>query len=276
MVISDKAFTRLGKFIQDEFGIKMPSAKRVMLQTRLQKRLRALNMQSFEEYCDHLFSEEGMQTELVHMIDLVSTNKTDFFREPKHFDFLTEKILPRLLKNRSGGKRRLLVWSAGCSSGEEPYTLAMVLSEYAECNPELEFSVLATDISTRMLEMAQTAIYPAQIIAPIPEPLKRKYLLRSKDKNPMRYRIVPELRSLVQFRRLNFMDKNFGINKPVDIIFCRNVIIYFDKKTQEILLNKLAGHLSEEGYLFLGHSETLHGIETPFLQIAPTVYRKSS
>jgi chemotaxis protein methyltransferase CheR len=276
-VMSDREFQRFSVFIHEECGIKMPPAKKAMVQTRLQKRLRLLGMTSFSEYADFVFSSEGMQTELIAMIDVVTTNKTDFFREPGHFDYLTGTAVPELIGNiRVGIQKKLMVWSAGCSTGEEPYTLAMVLGEFAERCPGFDFTILATDISTQVLEKAKAAIYDAEKVAPVPASLKTKYLLRSKDRSNGTVRIVPELRSRIRFRRLNFMDGDFGMREPMDVIFCRNVIIYFDRRTQETLLNRLCSHLIPGGYLFMGHSETLNGMDLPLTAVSSSVYRRSN
>lgn len=275
--LSGKNFAQLSKFIYAECGIKMPEAKKVLLEARLRKRLRILGMHSYSEYCDHLFSPEGTKTELIHMIDVVTTNKTDFYRESRHFDFLVQTALPELINCYGAGvRRKYSIWSAGCSTGEEPYTLAMVLSEFAEKQQGFDFSILATDISTRVLEKASLGIYKKDDIAPLPSALKMKYLLKSKDKSKNLVRIVPQIRSLIKFRRLNFMDSDFGMKEPVDIIFCRNVIIYFDKQTQEKLLNRFCQHLAPGGYLFMGHSETLNGLGVPLVPAGPMVYRKPS
>lgn len=273
--MSDRDFHRLGEFIYGSCGIKMPDSKKVMLEARLRKRLRDLEIGSFAEYCDFIFSPGGSQNEIVHMIDLVTTNKTDFFREPRHFEYLVATALPELIESRGADtRRRLMVWSAGCSTGEEPYTLAMVLSDYAETCPGFQFLILATDISTRVLEKAKRAIYEEEKIEPVPWEMKRKYLLRGRDSKKGLVRIVPGLRETVKFRRLNFMQGDFGMREPLDIIFCRNVIIYFDRPTQERLLNRFCRHLNDGGYVFMGHSETLHGLDVPLVQVSPTVYRK--
>jgi chemotaxis protein methyltransferase CheR len=276
--LSDREFQRLSEFIYGECGIKMPNEKKTMLEARLQKRLRILGLRSFREYCDYLFSPSGMENELVHMIDVVTTNKTDFYREPRHFEYLVQKVLPELMtKYGAGINRNLMVWSAGCSTGEEPYTLAMVLGDFAERSPGLMFKhvILASDISTRVLEKAQRGVYEHEQVAPVPHEQKKKYLLRSKDKSKNLVRIVPALREVVRFRRINFIKGHFDMREPMDIIFCRNVIIYFDKSTQEVLLNRFCEHLSPGGYIFLGHSETLHGLDVPLTQVEPTVYMKS-
>jgi chemotaxis protein methyltransferase CheR len=270
VTMSNKDFSRLKDFIYNECGINIIDSKRTMLEARLKKRLRDLNLKSFSLYCDYLFSPDGMQDELTNMIDQVTTNKTDFFREPAHFNYLSHKVLPHLACIR----KNVVVWSAGCSSGEEPYTLAMVLSDFTNNNRFFNFLILATDISTRVLDKARFAVYDEERINPVPPDMKRKYLLRSKDRTKRLYRVIPALREQIKFRRLNFMDSDFGFREPVDIIFCRNVIIYFDKQTQEKLLNKFCKYLSPDGYLFVGHSETLFGMDVPLTQVAPTIYRK--
>ena len=275
--LSEKDFRRLSGFIHNECGIKMPEGKKILLESRLRRRIRALGLGSFGEYCDYLFSPEGTKSELVHMIDVITTNKTDFFREPKHFDYLVQTALPELIKLYGVTiRRKYAIWSAGCSSGEEPHTLAMVLNEFADRYHGFYFSVLATDISTRVLEHARRGIYREDVIQPVPMAMKMKYLLKGKDKNRGLVRVVPQLRSLIEFRRLNFMDNDFGMKGPVDIIFCRNVIIYFDRPTQEKLLNRFAQHLVPGGYLFMGHSETLNGLGVPLVSAGPMVYRKPS
>ena len=275
MELTSTDFQRLSGFIYDELGIKMPEAKRTMLTGRLGKRLRALALSSFADYCEFLFSPAGQEQEMVHLINAVTTNKTDFFREPAHFDYLTRSTLPELKRGGSlGAGRKLRLWSAGCSTGEEPYTLAMVLSEVQAASPGFGFEILATDISTRVLEVARRAVYPAERTEPVPAGLRAKYLLKNRDRDNPLVRIVPELRSRVAFGRLNFMAPEFGLREPVDIIFCRNVIIYFDKPTQEQLMLKFCRHLHPGGYLFLGHSESLHGSNVPLAQVAPTIYRK--
>ena len=273
-VLSDNVFSRFSSFIYNEVGIKLPQAKKTMLEARLNKRLKAHGCRSFEEYADYVFSPAGREEELINLIDVVTTNKTDFFREPAHFEYLTKRAIPELIGSHDvGGKRPFKIWSAGCSTGEEPYTMAIVLSEYAESSPGFRSSILATDISTVVLSKAKHAVYAEDRVDTIPLQLKKKYLLRSKDKSRPLVRMAPELRSMIQFRRLNFME-DFGMHEHMDVIFCRNVIIYFDKPTQERLLNKFCKQLIKGGYLFLGHSETLNGLNVPLTPVASTVYRK--
>jgi chemotaxis protein methyltransferase CheR len=273
--LSQDLFERLSSFIYETCGIKMPSTKLTMLEARLIKRMRALGFASFEEYSRFLFSPEGKANELVHMIDAVTTNKTDFFREPQHFDYLLNKAVPDLIRSTGAGVRRtLMAWSAACSSGEEPYTLAMVLEEYAKKTPGFHSMVLATDISTKMLEKAKDAVYDEERIMPVPIELRRRYFLRSKDPNNKSVRVIPDLRSKVRFRWLNFMNEDFGLREKMDIIFCRNVLIYFDRTTQEKVVDHLCRHLAIGGYLFTGHSETLSGMDLPLETVANTISRR--
>jgi chemotaxis protein methyltransferase CheR len=272
--LSPREFARLADFIEHHCGIRMPPAKKVMVESRLRKRLRELGLAGFSEYCDRVLGAKEGDGELVHMIDAVTTNKTDFFREPQHFEYLVKAALPTLMREQGSGIRRpLMVWSAGCSSGEEPYTLAMVLAEVAERLPGFRYLLLATDICTKVLGKAKAAVYEEDRVEPVPPELRRKYLLRSKDREKRVVRIAPELRSLVRFRRLNFLDDDFGLREPIDVVFCRNVFIYFDRPTQEAVLHRFCRHLVPGGYVFLGHSETINGLRVPLVPVAPTVYR---
>ena len=270
--MTDTEFSRFADFIQKQCGIKMPLSKKTMLQGRLQKRLRLLALSSFSLYANYVFSAKG-KDELFHMIDAVTTNKTDFFREAKHFDYLRDVVLPAAMQDASNkGWRQFKAWSAGCSTGEEPYTLAMVLAQFAENHPSFHFSIFATDISTKVLEIAQTAIYAQEKIEPIPMTFRKKFLLRSTSKPVIR--IAPELRSCLQFMRLNFMNEDYALREMMDIVFCRNVIIYFDRTTQESILKRICRQLVPGGYLFMGHSETLSGMDLPVRQISSSIYRK--
>lgn len=273
--MSDRLYEKFSKFFYAECGIKLPPAKKVMLQSRLLKRLRACRLNSFEDYYDYLTSGQGQEKELIQAIDVVSTNKTDFFRESDHFQYLTFSVLPEILRIlRSKHRKKIHLWSAGCSSGEEPYTLVIVMSEFLTNYPEFDFDILATDISLRMLTYAQTAIYSQQSIQSVPPHLRNKYLMKGKGSWEGNWRIMPELRSKVNFQRLNFMDEVFALPQAMDIIFCRNVVIYFDLPTQKRLFQKFYNHLIPGGFLFIGHSETLHGINSQFEHLQATVYRK--
>ncbi|MBN2161680.1 MAG: protein-glutamate O-methyltransferase [Pontiellaceae bacterium] len=271
--LSERTFRKFSDFIHARFGIKLPPAKRIMLESRLRKRLRELNIADFDAYAEYVLSGNNPH-ELINMADVVSTNKTDFFREPYHFTLLSELVLPDLLQKRHGRSKPLQVWSAACSTGEEPYTLAMVLSEYAETQEEFPFRILATDLSTRVLKHAGQAVYAERRVAPIEMELRRKYLLRSKDPGAGVVRITPQLRKLVQFRRLNFLEDPYPEDHCMDVIFCRNVLIYFDRETQQNILSKMCATLRPGGYLFVGHSETLNGLNLPVKVVKSTLYRK--
>ncbi|HQO79809.1 MAG TPA: protein-glutamate O-methyltransferase [Deltaproteobacteria bacterium] len=273
--LSQELFSRLSDFIYRESGIKMPLTKKTMLEARLQKRLRSMGLTSYDEYCSYLFSPEGIANELVHMIDVVTTNKTDFFREAQHFEYLIEHVLPSLVQSRGAGIRRpFMAWSAACSSGEEPYTLAMVLDQFSRRARGFTFQVLGTDISTRVLETARDGIYHEERIEQIPLELRRSYFMKSRDRSRRLVRVVPELRAHVKFRRLNFMEDDFGMREKMDVVFCRNVLIYFDRPTQEAVINRICGHLHSGGYLFTGHSETINGMKVPLTPVANTVSRR--
>lgn len=270
-VLPEKEFKQLSNYIQSNYGIKMPPAKKIVLQGRLQKRLRTLQIPNYKTYVEYVFSKEG-ENEIIHMMDVVSTNKTDFFREPVHFDFLTSDILPELWKRKGRGK--INVWSAGCSSGEEPYTLAIVLNEFKLKNPGFDYSIMATDISTQMLQQGANGIYKEDKIEIIPLTLKKKYLLKSKDRTDPKVRVVKELRQKVNFMRLNFMDTNYAVNDYYDIIFCRNALIYFERENQELVINKLCNKLHPDGFFFLGHSESITNMNVPLKSLRPTVFKK--
>lgn len=244
-----------------------------MLEGRLRRRLNALRLTSFRDYCKYLFEGEGCEhEEIVHLLDAVTTNKTEFFREKVHFDLLASRIVAEIRAQR-GGNHELVVWSAGCSTGEEPYTLAMVLAEYARLHPGFRFRILATDISTVVLEKGARGVYCSETLSTVPPDLRRRYFMRSRDRESKVVRVVPELRQMVEFRRLNLMEE-FNIAEPIDLIFCRNVVIYFDQPTQQRLFVRFSKQLSDGGYIFLGHSESLHNADLPFAPAAPALYRK--
>jgi chemotaxis protein methyltransferase CheR len=275
-LISDRDYARLCKLIYAEAGIALGAEKKTMLEGRIKRRLKVLNLNSYSEYCDNLFGHDGhhhgQKEEIVHLIDVVTTNKTDFFREPGHFDYLVEKALPELASRLAG--RQFTIWSAGCSSGEEPYTMAIVLSEYALTHPGFRFRIQATDISNIVLTKAELGVYSNDVVAPVAPALRRKYFMRSREPGSEQVRVVPELRRTIEFRRLNFMDSDYGVAEKVDAIFCRNVIIYFDRPTQERILLKLSNCLAPGGYMFVGHAETLHDMSLPLTPVAPALYRR--
>lgn len=269
-------FEKLSSFIRKTTGIKLGQQKKTLLESRLHKRLHHLGMGSFDEYCGYVFSPEGIENELVHLINTVTTNKTDFFREYAHFEYLTNAVLPDLVRAHGAGVRRpLAAWSAGCSTGEEPYSMAIIMSEFAKrLTDGFDFIVTGSDISTRVLEKASSGIYAETAMSPVPMELKKKYFLKGKGAKTGFSKICRELRSKVEFRTINLMEDEFGFREELDIIFCRNVIIYFDKDTQERLLKRFCEFLHPGGYLFIGHSDSFSSFSLPLTKIAPSIYRK--
>lgn len=270
--LTEQEFIKLSQYIMTEYGIKMPPEKKIMLQSRLQKRLKLLQINNFSDYISYLFSPHGMSEEVIHMMDVVSTNKTDFFRESAHFDFMLSNALPELAEKKTA--RKLKIWSAGCSSGEEPYTIAITMSEFIETHPGFDYEIFATDISTKMLENGVSGIYKAERINNLPFTIKKKYFLRSKNREEDKVRVMQNLRQKVSFSRLNLLEL-YPVREPsYHIIFCRNVLIYFDRPTQYQILTALCSHLVQGGFLFLGHSESIAGLELPVNTIIPTVFQK--
>lgn len=266
-----ESFERLSTYVTREYGIKLPLAKKSMLESRLNKKVKSLGLASYTEFLDFIFSDQGKQGELFNVIDLITTNKTDFFREAAHFHFLSKEFLTQYRTEL--GRNNIKIWSAGCSTGEEPYTIIMAMEEYKKQHSSVTYNLLASDVSTRVIQTAYQGIYEIEKIEPVPMDLKRSYFMRSKA-NPKLVRVKPEYRKKIQFKRINFMDDQYGMMKAdFDIIFCRNVLIYFDKQTQERVINKFCSHLKPGGLLFLGHSESIIGMNLPLKQIRPTVYR---
>jgi len=267
---------RVADFIGAEVGIQLPASKHTLVEGRLRKRVRSLGFEDFKSYLDYTLDSAEGENERLHLIDAITTNKTEFFREPEHFDYLVNKALPQLEHNRKCESRRELnIWSAGCSSGEEPYTLSMVLHEAAEKSPGLRFSILGTDISNKCLQKASRGVYTEARIESVELHLRKKYLLRSQNSDDDLVMIGPEVSGRVRFGSLNLMDSVFSLRQKMDVIFCRNVMIYFSNKIREELVSRFEKQLLPGGYLFVGHSESLNGINTRLQQVAPMVYKKS-
>lgn len=261
----------LRALIHDRFGIQMPPEKVPMLSGRLQRRMRDLGLERLEEYERHLLAHASDPLELRALAEAVTTNKTDFYREPVQFEHLKAETLPAQGISR-GKETSLKVWCAGCSSGEEAYSLSMVLADYGRDIPGWDFAVLGTDISPRVLERARQAVYPRAQVAPLPPELKGRYLLFSRDPGRDEVRIRPELRARVAFRELNFMASDYDV-PTFDLVFFRNVAIYFDAPTQRAVVDKLLRRLRVGGHLFLGQSESLTGSVPGLERVGPSVYR---
>ena len=270
----DSVFEKLSRIIYDEAGIKLGAHKKLMLASRLNKRLKALGIRKYSDYYNFVCNSRDNNDELQRMIDVVSTNKTDFFREDAHFNFLVKEVFPALNKLRGyGDNNEINIWSAGCSSGEEPYTIALLCAEYCGgCKGR--FRVFASDISNKVLEMAKQAVYPDSAIDSVPVHLKKKYFMIGKGSREGYHKVVPELREKVIIKRHNLINDDFKRLPKMDIIFCRNVVIYFDRETQIKLHKKLLDQIYTGGYFFIGHSETLLNTIENVERIAPTIYRK--
>lgn len=269
--LTSRNFDALSRYIYDYSGIKMPVTKLTMLEGRLRRRLRATGIANFNDYCDYLFKHGGIDKEAIFLIDAVTTNKTDFFREPKHFDYMAQIALPELV---AAGHKRLRLWSAACSIGAEPYTMAMVMQDFIEDTSGLDYRILATDLSTDVLQAARRGVYPRDMVLPVPADMQRRHVMASRHAGRSEVRIHPRLRSTVGFARLNLMDSAYKVGDPMHMIFCRNVLIYFDKPTQAKVLSRLCDCLVPGGLLYVGHSETVTGITLPVRQVANTIFKK--
>lgn len=274
--ISDELFAQVGKMITESYGIKMPPDKKVMFQARLQKRLRDLNIRSFDEYVA-ILQEDGKTTpEFELLADFISTNKTEFFREKDHFDLLNELVLPGYLKSiKFSIRKNLQIWSAGCSSGQEAYSIAIQVEEFIRASGiRFNYSILATDISKRMLHQAKEAIYPMSQVEELPLELKKQYMLKSKNQEEKKIRIIKELREKITVGYLNLMDAGYPFIERFDIVFLRNTLIYFESETQALVLKRILDCIKPGGYLFVGHSESLINLNLSIRQVAPSIYIK--
>lgn len=272
--LNDATFLRFYNLIQSRTGIKITKSKRAHIEGKLKKRARSLKFDSVSEYGKMVFDQGGLKDEIEVLIHLATTNKTDFFREPVHFNLLEKKLVPQILSQRARNVTpRLKIWSAAASNGAEAYTLAMVLKDLASLGPYFDFSVLGTDISSEMIIEARRAIYPIGMMGPVPQDLQRRYFMQSRDKNgPPLVRVVPEIRQFVRFKQLNLISKSLSVDQDIDIIFLRNVLIYFDPPTQKLVVQRLAKYLRPSGYLVLGHTEAVIGNDMGFDQIGTGVF----
>lgn len=269
--LSDREFAGFQRLLYREAGIWLSPAKKALVVGRLSRRLRELKSPSFGAY---LRQVEADGTERVRLLDALCTHETHFFREPRHFDFLARELLPRWRAQGDTGRgeaRRVRVWSAGCSTGEEPFSLAMVLRHHLPVSEGWEIDILATDLSTRILEQARQARFPVDKAQEIPTPYLRAYMLRGVGAQEAWMKAGAELRELVRFQRVNLND-GLGVVGRFDLVFCRNVLIYFDQASRARAVERLLGHLSPSGLLFLGHSESLVGLGARLRPVIPTVY----
>ncbi|NUQ61647.1 MAG: hypothetical protein HUU20_04110 [Pirellulales bacterium] len=274
--IPDEDFETVRDLIYREAGITLSDAKRSLVCSRLAKRLNALKLRTHREYLEHLARRDPEGTERQRMINCLTTNKTDFFREPHHFVFLRDVVFPKIKQRAArGGPRRLRIWSAGCSTGEEPYSIAITLLEHFGPIGAWDVRILASDINTDVLRTAEEGVYSLDRIAHLDEPIQRRYFLRGTGKWEGYCQVRDDLRRMVTFRQINFFEHPWPLRSPCDVIFCRNVIIYFNAATQRGLLLRLADQLVDRGYLVLGHSENLYWLSEVFEAQGNTVYRRT-
>lgn len=273
LILSERDFRKISNLVYDHCGINLHDGKKELVRARLAKRLRMGRFTTFKEYLKHVLNDKT-GTEFSILIDALSTNLTSFFREAQHFEFLRKIFLPKLLeRKRTQRNYRIRAWCAGCSSGEEPYSIAITLLESVQGKGRWDIKVLATDISTRMLETAHRGIYDEARIGPVPKIQRNKYLKVQHINNEKAFEVKKVIRDVVILKYLNLMDR-WPIKGPLDFIFCRNVMIYFDKPTQQTLISRYWDLLDSGGVLFTGHSESLTGIEHKFNYIQPTIYAK--
>jgi chemotaxis protein methyltransferase CheR len=263
--LSARDFQRIAALAKQHFGLDLRSGKEALVAARLRKKMRELGIQSFREYCDRVVSDTSGES-LLALTDALTTNHTSFLREPAHFDFFRRRVVPEFASSE-----RLSVWSAACATGEEPYTICMAALE--ECGGAARCSVLATDISGRALEAARRGVYAADKVAGLPPEWLRRYFLKGEGPAAGQYRIRPQVAAMVEYRRLNLIGPWPPLG-PFAAIFCRNVMIYFDRPAQAALVKRLAGCLAPGGYLFVGHAESLTGFEHPLQYVQPAVYQR--
>ncbi|MFI5119141.1 MAG: CheR family methyltransferase [Thermoanaerobaculia bacterium] len=271
--IEPHVFRRFQSLILGESGIRLADVKKALLTGRLGRRLRELGLTSFGEYLTRVEADES---ELIRMLDLISTNETRFFRESRQFELLDSDVLPGWAAEAADGKRprRIRVWSAGCSTGEEPYSVAMLLLSHFPKDWDME--ILATDLSTRVLERARAAIWPLSKAKEISPAFLKTFMLRGTGPEEGKMKAGPEVRALVRFGRLNLNDASYEVEGPFDLILCRNVLIYFDPEGKRRVIGRLLSHLSPTGFLFVGHAESLNGITDRVRAVMPSVYTAGS
>ena len=267
--MNKNTFEAFRKLVYEKAGIALGEKKEALVAARLSKRMHLLNIDSFEDYMETI-KADNTGNEIVQLLDSISTNVTHFFRENQHFDF----IVPQIDNWYSQGQRKLRIWSAGCSSGEEPYTIAMTVLEALK-GRTADIKILATDLSTRILTRAMSGVYGAKDVGKIPENYLKTYFNRSIEDNQTNYQIIPQCRSIISFQRLNLLSMPYPMKGPFDLIFCRNVMIYFDNDMRKKLLEQYFKLLKTGGYLLVGHAESLTGMLSGFKSVKPSIYIKA-
>jgi chemotaxis protein methyltransferase CheR len=273
--LSETDFLRFQRLIEKEAGIHLGTEKKALLVGRLTRRLRELGIATLRSYYKHVLADPG---ELTFMLDCVSTNETHFFREPGHFEFLSQTVFPWWEQLAKAGERdrHIRVWSAGCSTGEEPYSLAMTLLDHFPPSAGWHIDILATDLSTRVLKGAREGQWSIEKAREISPRCLKAYMLKGISGQQGRMKAGPEIRQLIRFERLNLLEpSSYPKSKVFDLIFCRNVLIYFQPETKRAVIQRLLTHLSPDGYLFVGHSESLNHITDAVRSVIPTVYTRN-
>lgn len=271
--ISEREFMRLRNLVHEEAGIWLSQAKIALLVGRLAKRLRHHGLKSFKQYYDLVVNSPE---ERIQMLDALSTNETRFFREPQHFELMKSVIFPTWVEEAAAGRRgrKIRVLSAGCSTGQEPYSLAMILLDHFPAASGWEIEIIATDLSTRALEIAQTGIWPIAKADEIPSFYKKAFMLKGFANQAGKIKAGPEVCSIIRFFRMNLNEPAYPLTGKFELIFCRNVLIYFDQAGRERVVRRLTSFLSSDGYLFLGHAESLHAMSDCLRSVIPTVYMR--
>ena len=265
--LSDKEYNYIRRLVSERTGIVLSDAKRDMVYGRLTRRLRQLGLDSFSAYCELL--KDGHEQEMIEFTNAITTNLTSFFREPHHFEFLAEKLLPGIIKNKS--EKRLRIWSAGCSSGEEPYSLAIVAKEVVPSDWDVK--ILATDLDSNMVSRGKAGIYPAERVEGLSKSQLKRWVRHGRGENSDKVKMSSQLQDIITFKELNLMHE-WPMRGPFDVIFCRNVVIYFNKDTQKMLFGRYADLLVKRGHLFIGHSESLYKVSDRFALLGQTIYQK--
>jgi chemotaxis protein methyltransferase CheR len=276
--LTRKEFLLFKDLIYKDAGISLSDAKMQLVESRLSKRLRACHVSTYMEYYQLLMNGDSKGEERLRMINSLTTNKTDFFREQHHFEYLRSTVFPAIEQRaRETGERKIRIWSAACSTGEEPYTLAMtVLDHFGPTSFHgWDIRILASDVDTDVLAHAQKGVYPSDRVADVPRDALRKHFLKTSKQPDAPLQVRPELQELITFRRINFVEPTWPIQTAFDIIFCRNVMIYFDEPTQDRLLTRFSAQLKPEGHLFIGHSESILRLDDLYQSLGNTIYRLS-
>ena len=269
---TDKDFSRIQGLVSEHTGISLSDAKKDMVYGRLSRRLRALNIEKFQDYCSLL--EDEHEDELINFTNAITTNLTSFFREPHHFEYLAKTVIPALAKKNAHTKK-IRIWSAGCSTGEEPYSIAMTMLENMSGLHGWDIKILATDLDSNVVATASAGIYTHERVNGITKARLSKWFKKGSGEHSEKVRVANDLKKLITFKQLNLMHE-WPMQGPFDIIFCRNVVIYFDKPTQKVLFDRYYDLMAESGHLFIGHSESLYRVSDKFSLIGNTMYQKKA